>query len=176
MPTLPRTIPSFHRGSRDARACLLAALLALLSVPANAVDAPGGPLEALVDRYLDALQRSDIASLKELWTEDVVLVDPTAGARTQGRAALAAALEQSSSAFQSVTLDVKTRFISNGHAVVVYDGTAVVLPPGAQEPFTIHSPGVMVLRLEEGRIAEHIDYVNYPEVHRQMAARTADSR
>ncbi len=70
---------------------------------------------------------------------------------------------------------MRKRFISSGYAVLVYDGSATMLAPEGESVLRVEvrAPGVIVLRIEGDRIAEHIDYIDYGAVRRQVAAARA---
>lgn len=67
-------------------------------------------------------------------------------------------------------LDVHTRFVSNGYTVLIYEGSATMIAAAEGVEVPVRSNGVIVLRIEGDRIAEHIDYVDYGAVRRQLAA------
>ena len=120
--------------------------------------------EVLIDRYLEALVSFDLERMSALWTDDVVYADPTAGSRVAGKEKVVAGLGSGMEGVSDMKLDVHTRFVSNGHAVLMYDGSATM------NGVTVSAPGVLVLRIEGDLIAEHTDYVDYGSVQRQMSA------
>ncbi len=146
----------------------------------SAHEAPGASgaeaaASALVDRYVEALRRFDLEAMGALWTEDVVYADPTAGSRIEGRREAIDKLSPGFASIEDVELVVRKRLISNGYAVLVYDGSATMLEPEGESVLRVEvrAPGVIVLRIEGDRIAEHIDYIDYGAVRRQVAAARA---
>ncbi len=121
---------------------------------------------SLIDRYLKALVDFDLDGMSALWTDDIVYADPTAGSRVEGKEKVLTGLRGGMEGISDMRLDVHTRFIANGHAVLMYRGSATM--DGVEEP--VSADGVIVLRIEDERIAEHLDYVDYGAVQRQMAA------
>ncbi len=148
----------------------IAFALVLIATPSLAGDVDrdidAAATDRVVDRYLAAIVASDLEAMNALWTDDVVYADPTYGSRVEGREAVLEGLGTGMDQITDLELDVQTRFVSNGHAVLTYLGTATMTAANVQ----VSAPGVLVLRIEGDRVAEHIDYVDYATVQRQMAA------
>ncbi len=121
-------------------------------------------VEGLVDRYLEALAGFDLDRMSALWSDDVVYSDPTAGSRMEGKEQVVAGLRGGMEGVSDLKLHVHTRFVSNGHAVLMYKGSATM------NGVAVSAPGVIVLRIEGGRVAEHTDFVDYGAIQGQMAA------
>ncbi len=153
-------------------AAVIAGLLFAAAAGAQTNGETTSSAEALVDRYIAAFQGFDLETISTMWTEDVVYADPTYGSRTEGKEAVVEGLSGGMKGVTDVKLDVHTRFVSNGHAVVTYEGSATMTGTDATGGVDVpmRADGVIVLRLEGDRIAEHTDYVDYVAVNRQMAA------
>ncbi len=157
-----------------ARLFVTATTIALLCTTVAGAQAESSA-EALVDRYIAAFQGFDLDTISTMWTDDVVYADPTYGSRTEGKEEVVEGLSGGMKGITDLKLDVYARFVSNGYAVVMYEGSATMTGTeatgGADVP--MRADGVIVLRIEGDRIAEHTDYVDYEEVNRQVAAAVA---
>ena len=129
--------------------------------------------------YLETLYAFDFEALPELLTEDAVFQDvtatPLAGAalRYNGRDEIVARFATSSSDSRNATFEIRSQFTTGDHVVfnLMYrtelKGEAVGIP-GEWVPVAI--PAVTVIRVAGGLVSEHLDYVNYDELLRQIAA------
>ncbi len=107
--------------------------------------------EELAERYWDALNRQDMAALKEMYTEDAVQEWPQSGERIVGRDNIIAIDEN----YPGMPKATSRRITSGGDLVVA----EVTLDYGG-ETGTYHA--VSILELRDDRIARETDYFGAP--------------
>ena len=107
--------------------------------------------EELARRYWDALNRQDMAALKEMYTEDAVQEWPQSGERIVGRDNIIAINDN----YPGMPKATERRIFSSGDLVVAettldYGGSGGIY----------HA--VSILELRDGRIARETDYFGAP--------------
>ena len=65
---------------------------------------------------------------------------------------------------------MRSQFIANGYVVLAYVGVAVMPVGDDKQEVDVRVPAVMVLRVVDGRIAEHQDFVDHASLKAQETA------
>ena len=127
-------------------------------------------------RYLATLYRYDFEELAALLHPEATFQDRTGSALSgdewhiAGRAAIVASF-RASSAGTRASVEIESSFACAAFAVFVvtyrstFDGA---LLGGAPGDVTVVVPAVTVLRIEDGLVREHIDYVSYEDLLAQV--------
>lgn len=165
---------------------LLVAAVALALVPATASaqqpelslgSGAGNAVLAAAVTYLETLYASDFDKLERLLAPEAVLRDPTAAQMTggpvvyEGRARIITGVRSSSAMARGSRFEVRESHASGGYAVLVVtyrselDGETFDRPG---EWIPVEVSGVTVIRVAGDLVVEHIDYVDYAAMQRQV--------
>lgn len=162
---------------------LLVAAFACASASAQSETVP--PTNSEVGRhYLDAMYSFDFAELEKSLHVDAVFEDPTSVAvvpdvvwRFNGREAILDFVRESSEGIVEADYQVLSEF-STGEFVVfnidysgVFDGEMMGMP---DRVFSIRVPAVTILRIQDGLVIHHADYVNYGLMLEQIAEQSTE--
>ena len=161
--------------------CLLALPSAML---AEEAPAEPGELKRIALEYLGALADADWEKQKTFYTDESVFEDPTAdlfGEPWHFRGAAEITEFWRTSYESSGTLGAVNTFdrvfVNGSRVILVYDARVrfdghQVGFPGEQLEGTIQ--GVSVLRIEDGKVLHHLDFVDYAGAQRDLEAMRAD--
>lgn len=152
------------------RLLLAAAIFLLLTGSAGAREAQpsGNPAVIAVARaYLDAYGDLDLGRLGQIYTEQVEFNDPTS-LQVQGlggpfvwhgREAVLAGIGRWTKSIVSLRYDLDRVYESSGRVVFVGTVNPMVRSPGG--PVQYRYPIVTIVTVEDGKVVEHRDYVDY---------------
>ena len=162
------------------------AIVSSVAMCAPSIGAPiqrsGADGEALALRYLESLYGFDLDALEQLTAHDVVFHDPTSAVfpggpwRYEGRGAVLDFFRRSTEGVEEHSFDVERSFTSGELTVLELtyhtrgDG-APLGHPGVSLKLDV--PAVTVIRVRDGLVVEHQDFVDYDTLRRQVAQQTA---
>lgn len=128
--------------------------------------------------YLETLYSFDFERLGVLLAPDATFTDVTAAVlggvplHAAGRDSILASFEAGASDSRNAGFEIGSQFATGDHVILTLTykteirGEAVGVP-GAWVPVQV--PAVTVLRVVDGLISEHIDYVDYEEMLNQIS-------
>jgi len=140
-----------------------------------------GSIDRVAKSYLDAYTSSDEEALRHLLADDAEMLDVTAPAhfasamRKKGREAIISYLnDYLKPVFEfPIRYDTHRSFFSESHAVfeanLIFYAKGPALGMEVKRPF-FRIPIVTVLKIENGKVTEHIDFTDYQSYARQIQA------
>jgi ketosteroid isomerase-like protein len=136
-------------------------------------------------RYLEHLYGSELEALEEITSDDLLFHDATSSVfpggpwRYEGRAQVLDFFRRSIQGVESQSFEVLRRFTSGEQTVLELtyrtrgDGAALGYPGVILK---LEVPAVTVIRVRDGLVVEHEDFVDYPTMMKQVKEQTASKR
>jgi steroid delta-isomerase-like uncharacterized protein len=130
-------------------------------------------LKGLADRFLQTVfAERDLASLPNVFTSDAVIHDP-GGAEYRGADVIRRAVEAFLDAFPDLRFDVEDRIAENDRVAIRFRAGGThrgefrgVAPTGKSMSYT----GVIIIRFEDGKIAEYWGISDVLSILEQLGA------
>ena len=144
-------------------------VLGVCLVGATVPSLAGGDADviATAKKYLDVYQRLEIDALEGMYLADAKFVDPTSENTPvlppfvhEGRDNILAAFREVVASYDSLRYEIEREYESSGYVVFTGNMVATVRrPDGTRQSFG--APIVTIVKVQDGKIAEHRDYYDY---------------
>lgn len=159
---------------------LIAALAALLLLPAAASAQEMSETEEIARAYMDAYSRVDWDAMEALMHAEIDFRDPTAlgegigpdGLIHRGRRDTMGALREFDAAYNPIGLNFEwdTIFESNGRVVFMGHVNATYPTDTEGQVFRWRAAQATILELEDGKVIRHLDFADYAHAEQGLVA------